>query len=161
MEANLESVTRALGRTPEILKTRVEALSEAQLRARVAPDEWTMIEMIAHLRDANELIAWRLDKILKEDNPTFAFAGVNERVAQSDYNALDVKQLLDEFTRDRSAIVERLEHLTPEQWARRAIHQTHGERDVAGQMQIFVEHDAGHLDQLERVIQKLKEIPNE
>jgi hypothetical protein len=149
------SVLDALPQTPEILRTRIEGLSAEKLRERVAPDEWTVQEIIAHLRDANELITWRLDKMLVEENPTFAFASVNERVAQRNYNALDVEQVLDEFTRERAAIVARLENLTPYEWARRATHLTYGERDVAGQLRIFVDHDAEHLNQLNGIIEQL------
>jgi hypothetical protein len=153
---NRTDVIAAIRATPAQVQRYAQGLNDAQLRERVEPNEWTVLEIVAHLRDAEELLAWRIDKVLTEEHPTFAYAGVDERVRAHDYNRGNLRDYVDEFAARRAKIVAQLEALSEADWARTAFHQTYGELTMQGVVEIFVNHDAEHLRQLQRIVERLR-----
>jgi hypothetical protein len=44
-------ITKALRATPVVLRTLVNEVDDGRLRRRLAPEEWAIIEVVAHLAD--------------------------------------------------------------------------------------------------------------
>jgi len=53
-----------LAATPARLRSLLEDIPDVQLRARPAPDRWSLLEIAAHLSDADLVIGYRVRTIL-------------------------------------------------------------------------------------------------
>ena len=53
-----------LAATPARLRSLLEDIPDVQLRARPAPDRWSLLEIAAHLSDADLVIGYRVRAIL-------------------------------------------------------------------------------------------------
>jgi hypothetical protein len=55
--------------TPLVLRTLVNGVDDGRLRRRPAPGEWAIIEVVAHLADAEERALSRVRRMLAEEDP--------------------------------------------------------------------------------------------
>ena len=108
--------------------------------------EWTAHEIVLHLVAVEEAV-WqaRLAQLRVEDGPTWAWVepGPWDGAAGS-----TMAGALATFTARRSTTIAHLEGLDDAGWRRHGIHATFGELDVAGLVQVALDHDAVHLASL-------------
>jgi hypothetical protein len=91
--------------SPVILKRLVAGLDDDQIRARPAPGEWAVIEVVAHMADVDERAHARLRRMLAEDNP-FLPAFDQEALAEERcYIKMDLAEELARYQRTRAAHV--------------------------------------------------------
>jgi DinB superfamily len=139
--------------TPIMLRTLLAGLPP-DVVARPNPEGWSVKDVVAHLHDA-ESIAFteRIRRMIDEDNPAIQSIDPPRRLAQGDYAARTLPDLLDDLARLRSTHVPWLESLTAEQLARTGVHDTAGTitpRDVVHQ---WAFHDLAHLRQIMEMLQ--------
>ncbi|MFZ0904419.1 MAG: DinB family protein, partial [Mycobacterium sp.] len=66
---------------------------------RPAPDVWSPLEYLGHLRESMAFHRWLIERALAEDNPLIPMVDPDESVAQSKYNEADRAQLIAQFDR--------------------------------------------------------------
>lgn len=72
METATESLVEEYGRGYEMLREAVEGLSEAEIRFKPAPEQWSIHQIIVHLADSELVSTHRLKKVLTEEEPLLA-----------------------------------------------------------------------------------------
>lgn len=99
---------------PAAIHTLVEGASEQELSFRPAPGEWSVVEILRHLGDTEDIRQMRFDRMLAEDNPTL------DRPAPTsgERDSQDAHVLLARYERLCNLALERLSKLTDEQWQR-------------------------------------------
>jgi DinB family protein len=99
---------------PRELRELVQGATDEMLQFRSGPDEWSVVEILRHLGDVEEMRHMRLDRMLAEENPLLqrAVPQPGERDSQ------DAAVLLDRWERLRTRALERLERMSEEQWRR-------------------------------------------
>jgi len=113
-------------------------------------ENWSVVEVICHLRDAEEISLQRTIAMRDQDHPQII--GYNQEILaqERDYQNAKLSDALDGFVSFREQHLAVLSALVPEQWDRS------GQHDEIGQITIFamiihkVSHDAVHCAQIVR-----------
>jgi hypothetical protein len=124
-------------------------LSESVLATPTLPGKWSIKELICHFRRMEEVFADRFNRMLTQDgaaivpydNPDLdpRFVALTQRPADD---------VLAEYLREREALCQRLEALSPPEWHRKAQHPEFPHYDVHFQAEYMAHHEAHHIYQL-------------
>ena len=115
---------------------------------RPVSDEWSLTEIICHLRDTEaEVNLARLRMLLELDEPFIPARVTDSWAVERDYNSQDMVAALQDFTSARIQSVELLRGLTDE-WGRKARHAIFGPTDLQELVKFMVEHDKLHIRQI-------------
>jgi hypothetical protein len=111
-----------------------------------APREWTPSEIVRHLIAVEELV-WhvRLGQLETDEHPHWAWVEPGQWLGAP---GADLDAVLAAHAAIRGKTVAILDGLGPDGWARRGTHDTYGELDVAGLMDVAADHDDEHLASL-------------
>lgn len=146
--------------TPARLAQDLEGLDADLLAKRPAPERWSIVEVLCHLRDVErEVYAPRLTGLLEVrpgELPLLAGeADMDARNArwagERHYRDEPAAQALAAFVSARGGMLARLERLTPADWSRTGIHPSRGAITLFEQVRRFATHDLSHLRQIELV----------
>ena len=136
---------------PDVFTALLKDCTQEQARAAIGGDEnWSVVEVICHLRDAEERGLERMRALRDDDNPFVAGYDQDAWARERNYAAADLREALDAFLRFRATHVEELAALTPEQWERAGMHQEQGEINIWGHTLHLVAHDTSHAAQIAR-----------
>ena len=151
MYDSIRDLLDALKATPETLKSLLDGISEAQARSAKGGDEgWSVIEVLCHLRDAEEISLQRMEAMRDQENPLIIGYDQEALAHERNYHAADLRDALAEFISFRERRIAALTALTPKQWERT------GQHNEIGQITIFTQaiqnacHDAIHCAQIAR-----------
>jgi hypothetical protein len=86
---------------------------------RPKPSVWSPLEYACHVRDVFRLFDERLRLMLTEDDPLYANWDQDETAIADDYASQDPAVVADELVAAASAIADRFDSVTGEQWDRR------------------------------------------
>ena len=104
-------ILKALRAGPIVLRRLVRNLSEGELRARPAPGEWAIVEVVAHLADTEERALARTRRMLDEDEPALPPYDPAVLAIERGYIDMATTDELDRFERLRSEQADLLESL--------------------------------------------------
>jgi hypothetical protein len=159
-EAYRASLLAALGdddpaavqaRTADALRTLVTDAGDS-LRVRPEPGEWSVLECIGHIADAELVVATRERWILAEDLPEIVGYDQGLWVDRLEHNADDPALLI--------ALLEALRRSNLDLWARRppadrervGRHRERGDESYGLTFRLAAGHDMVHLDQARRAL---------
>ena len=141
----------ALRATPETLTGLLMSVSQEQAQSAKGGDEnWSVVEVVCHLRDAEEISFQRTTAMRDQDIPTIIGYNQEAYARDRDYRHTDLRLALSAFIAFRKQHVAALEALRPEQW------QCGGQHNEFGHVSIFemivhkASHDAIHCAQIAR-----------
>jgi hypothetical protein len=147
----------ALRSTPETLKGLLSQTTLAQARSAKGGDEdWSMVEVICHLRDAEEISLQRVQTIRDQDRPKIARYDQLALARERKYREDDPYAALEAFANFRERHTTMLSALSAEDWQRSA------EFAAFGQMTIFAHtvhklyHDTIHCAQIARQLMSVR-----
>jgi hypothetical protein len=143
-----------LAQTPDQVATAIAGRSERMLARRPAAEAWAPVEVICHLRDAEELFGQRFETILAMPEPPLLEAGPADRWAgERQYRRHDPALALAHFRRRRGESLETLIALAPADWQRGGEHPARGRLSIDMFVALMAWHDDNHLDQLTRALE--------
>jgi hypothetical protein len=143
-----------LARTPDHVGAAIAGRDERLLARRPAPDAWAPVEVVCHLRDAEEMFGLRFETILANDEPVLPDAGPADRWAQDrQYRLHDAAAALAHFRRRRGESLETLIGLAPAAWQRGGERRTRGRLTIDRLVALMAWHDDNHLEQLTRAVE--------
>ncbi|MEO9255101.1 MAG: DinB family protein [Tepidiformaceae bacterium] len=148
MDTRLDSMLT----TQDVLAALVVEASDELLD--FAPDEqWTARTVLAHLRD-HEYLSMRpaLERALAEDVPEIYFIEDAEWAARHDPTHETREQLLAAFALQRRTSLSILRALRPQEWQRGIRHTTLGAFTIDRLVDLWLEHDARHIAQIEALV---------
>jgi hypothetical protein len=145
-------ILKALTAGPIVLRRLVRDLPDETIRARPAPGEWAIVEVVAHLADTEERTIGRTRRMLSEDEPALAPYDPDELAIERGYIEMGVADELDRFEALRVEQVELLEGLTDEGWVRIGDHGEHGRITIQQLAAHTAGEDADHFAQIARMI---------
>ncbi len=127
----------------------VTGLSDDAVRWRPEPGRWSMLEVLAHLRDEErEDFRRRLGLML--ENPTADWPRIDPAgwVSQRDYNNLDPRAVVAEFKHERVASIQWLVGLVETDWSQSKPHPAEGAFHAGDLLAAWAAHDLVHLRQI-------------
>jgi uncharacterized damage-inducible protein DinB len=133
--------------TPVVLRALVRDLDSDSAR-RAGEGEWAVIQVVAHLADAEERAVERVRLMSTEDEPQLFGYDQEELAAERNYLAMDLGEQLDRFERLRNERVAVLSALTLADWQRTARHSDYGLITIQDLMAHMAKHDIIHLAQV-------------
>jgi hypothetical protein len=143
-----------LASTPGQVADVIAGWSERVLARRPAPAAWAPVEVICHLRDAEEMFGERFAAILAMDEPALPEAGPGGRWAEErQYLRHDAVTALAHFRRRRGESLETLVATSPSDWQRGGEHATRGRLTIDMLVAQMAWHDDNHLEQLTRAVE--------
>ncbi len=143
-----ESFIAVMLSTPAVISGLLKQASGPVLTQRPIPSEWSLTEIICHLRDTElEVNLPRLRMLLELDEPFIPARVTAEWAKERDYNNQDFSQALADFTSARMQMADLLQGLTVE-WQRKARHAIFGPTDLQELVKFMAEHDKLHVRQI-------------
>lgn len=137
----------------DILGHILQGVTDDQARAlRDGPDGWSILEIVCHLRDFDEIFHSRAQMMQAQDQPQLPAYDHEAMAVERTYQGEDLAQAYSALQASRERFIAFLADLTPEQWERDGVHP---ERDsftmTDAAMQVGL-HDLDHLEQITRVL---------
>jgi hypothetical protein len=141
----------ALRATPDVLTQVLRDVTQTQARnARGGDENWSIVEVMCHLRDAEERAVERLRLMRDGHEPTLAGYDQEAWARERNYAAADLRRALDSFLRFRAAHVAELTVLPPQAWERVGFHAEFGRITIMTHTLHIVSHDFFHAAQIAR-----------
>lgn len=140
------------GETPTILMQLAANASGEQLTKRPSPNKWSVGEILAHLAEDEIATAWRYRQMVEHSGIELAGFDQDLWARMGDYASREPQESLALFRLLRTANLQFLRGLTPEQWQCFGIHAERGRitvRDLAVHM---AGHDANHIEQIRKIL---------
>ncbi len=139
--------------TCETLGHVLQDLTANQARAlRDGDDGWSIIEILCHLRDFDEIFYQRAVMMLKLEYPQLPGYDHEAMAIERAYQQEDLQDAYKTLRSSRQRFIQFFEALSPQQWERGGVHP---ERDsftmTDAAMQVGL-HDLDHLEQITRVL---------
>ncbi len=140
--------------TPKKLERFLKKVSPAKLRKRPAPNRWSIGEILAHLADAEIVIAWRVRSILGAPGTPIQAFDQESWVIAGHYEKRNPSESVAQFCAVRAANLRLYQSLSPEQWKHYGIHSERGQESVEHIVRMMAGHDLNHLKQIEAILGK-------
>ena len=141
----------ALRATPSVLEALLRGCTQEQARtARGGDERWSVIEVVCHLRDAEERALERLRSMRDEVSPHLAAYDQEHWARERNYAAADLREALAAFIHFRRQHIAELEALLADQWERMGQHEEQGHITISSQTLHMVSHDMIHAAQIAR-----------
>ena len=136
---------------PEIYEALLRGVTQEQAQAARGGDEgWSVVEVVCHLRDAEECGLERLRAMRDQDDPPLPGYDQERWAAERNYAAADLRQALAAFLGFRAQHIAELSALLPEGWERAGQHAEQGRITISAHTLHLVSHDAIHAAQIAR-----------
>jgi hypothetical protein len=125
----------------------LEGITDLELDFRTSPDAWTAREIAHHLGDSEINSAFRLRKLVAEDDTVIQ--GYNEvEFAKRLYYDRPIDYSLAAMTAARNSSAELLERLTDEEWTRVGTHTEFGAFGLIDWLESYTSHPYDHAAQI-------------
>ncbi len=125
---------------------------EQAQQLREEPDGWTILEIICHVRDHQEIYFDRVKRMVAEDTPTLATFDRIAMVTERNYAGQNLREVFDNFVQTRQAFIEFVSTLDDAQWDRGGQHPLTGDVTVKTPTLHTVLHDIDHAEQIGRIL---------
>jgi FMN phosphatase YigB (HAD superfamily) len=147
------SISAILRATPAALQNLTDRLPPVAWSERPHPEEWSLTEILCHLRDVElEVNLPRLEKLVAERNPFIAGQDTDRWAEERFYLHQDGQAALGRFAGARKALLATLSTLAPDDWLRTARHTIFGPTDLRELAGIIAAHDRLHIQQLQAIL---------
>jgi len=141
----------ALRATPEVLEALLDGCTQEQATAARGGDEgWSIVEVVCHLRDAEEQALARMRLMRDTTNPVIAAYDQERWARERHYAQASLREALAAFNRFRAQHVAELAQLSPQEWERSGRHEEQGTITISSHTLHIVSHDALHAAQIAR-----------
>ncbi|HND48138.1 MAG TPA: DinB family protein [Anaerolineales bacterium] len=152
-----EAIMAIQASVPAVLDTFFRGLSAETWKHKPASSEWTLTELVCHLRDTErEIHHMQLKLFNGQDEPFIPRPDTGIWANQRDYLHEDGPSALHEFAKARSMTLSMLQNTPDVEWDRKARHAIFGPtnfREVAG---FIADHDRLHVQQALSLLKKLQ-----
>ena len=158
---SIEIILTILKETPPRLAKLTPGLNLAQLHTAPSIGEWSVSEVLAHLRACNEVWGgYYIMTILAQHNPTIRAINPRTWIKNTDYLEQEFQPSLRAFTKQRKKLLAKLEPLPPKEWRRtntligagKPLQQT-----LLAHADGLARHERAHIKQIERTINALQD----
>ena len=151
MYDTIHDLMNAYQATPETLKALLRNYSQGEFTsAHGVEQEWSVVEVVCHLRDTEEASLRRTLLMRDEKNPQLTARDPAKLAIEQNYASTPLDLALSTFLQLRATHVQELIALAAEQWECTGEHISAGPITISGQIAHLVAHDAIHLAQIAR-----------
>ena len=120
-------------------------LDEAHLSRPGDDGGWSMRQVVAHLRDAEGVLRFRVQLMIEQDNPTLESLAVFAWAAAGDDRPETTAAIFQTYEASRRETLALLHRLPPSDWQRTGQHKEFGQVTIQQQASYFSAHEQTHL----------------
>jgi len=153
-----EEILALLEETPERIAAATAGLAAAGARTSPRAGEWSLNDILAHLRACADVGGDAIARILAEDHPTLTAVDPRVHVTETDYPRADFASSLRAFARQRTRSLGVLRRLTPKEWSRSARvlgRSRTREESVLSYAHWLARHERAHYPEIERLARRV------
>jgi uncharacterized damage-inducible protein DinB len=147
-----------LGKDITIIGYMLESASAEDLRTyRDGGDGWTVLEVLGHLRDYEELFIKRAQLTLTEESPALPNPNPDELAVTNQYNHQNAQAVFDKWAESRREFIKLLEGVADDDWERAGNHPRRGHFTLNDQLLLTAWHDVNHIEQIAHILVEKKQ----
>jgi len=152
---SIDSVMGVLRSTPAVVLGLTHGLPPSAWCYESGSEEWTLTELVCHLRDTEREVHHAQLKIFHEQNEPFVpRPDTAVWASQREYREEDGQSALLEFLSARKETIELLTTISDDNWSRKARHAIFGPTDFLEVVKFMADHDRLHIQQAWRLLQR-------
>jgi hypothetical protein len=122
---------------------------------RPAVKEWSLTEVMCHLRDVErEVHQERFRALIEKDNPFIQGVSADEWAETRQYKLEDGPKAMNEFLEARASTIVMLDDLDEKTWQREGRHAFFGQTSTHEILSLVVRHDDIHWQQISRLLER-------
>ena len=138
------------------LKRLTRGLTPKQLKWQPEPGKWSIVQILAHLADAEIVGSWRMRSIIGADGITLQPFDQDAWASVFQYAMRDAGHSLGVFRVLRENNLMMLKALPRDAWDKHGMHLERGKETLSHLVRMFAGHDTNHLVQIERIVTQIK-----
>ena len=139
--------------TPSRLERLVAGVRRPLLTHRPAHDRWSILEIVAHMTDAELAMGWRLRSMLATPGVKLAWFDQDHWARKLDYNSRALRPQLVQFRASREGNLALLRSVPNRRWRTGyGVHELRRRQTVAEFVQLEAAHDLAHLRQIRAIL---------
>jgi hypothetical protein len=140
-----------LRQTPLEVAALLEGLSEEMMTHQPVDKGWAIRNVVSHIRDAQGVLAYRLDLFLKGERPILESQAVFAWATDEKERPASTFEIFESYKNSRQATLDKLETIRLEDWWRSGWHEEFGNVTIKQQASYFALHEITHLPQLDKL----------
>lgn len=151
----IDEVLVRLAAQPKEIAALTTNLPRARLHRSRIRGEWSVNDVLAHLRSCGDMWGKYMATILAEDHPTIRAMNPTTWIKQTNYPELEFAPSFRAFTKQRADLLALLRPLPKAAWSRRATVTGAGrprERTVFDYAQWLANHERSHVKHIGRLV---------
>ncbi|HLF72607.1 MAG TPA: DinB family protein [Dehalococcoidia bacterium] len=139
-------IIEALKHLADVVEAELAGVPNDVLSARPSDDEWSLKQVVGHLRFADDIWYKRLYMVCTQTDPVLpTFAG-EDAALEAARNATDLRPYIEGLRASRPRIVDLLSHAID--WTRIGNWRGEGRRSLKQLAEYLVSHDSDHIAQI-------------
>ena len=139
--------------TPSELARRLDGVADSDLVRRPRAEKWSIVEIVAHLADAELAMGWRLRNMLANPGVILTWWDQAQWAEKFGYAKRDVKQSVATFTALRESNLRLLRTVPRARWVEcYGVHEVRGRQTVDEFVTMEAAHDLNHLRQIDAIL---------
>jgi tRNA-binding protein len=144
-----------LSTTARRLRELIAGRAVEELSSTPDAAKWSVVQILAHLADAEVVAGWRIRSILAEDGIALQPFDQDTWAETFHYAAADPFESCQLFEANRTALLSLLRRVDRSLYARHGMHAERGRETIEHLIRLYAGHDLNHLAQMERLIAQL------
>lgn len=154
---NLEGILAVLRTTPAVVQSLTGTCSRTDWRKHPIQGEWSLLEIICHLRDVEREVNLPRFELLKNAmNPFILGVDTDRWAVERHYNDQDESTVYTDFCMNRSKLLEIIGRYSPSEWQSTLRHSFFGPTTRQELAKFIAAHDRDHINQISQTIAHLE-----
>jgi DinB superfamily len=141
-----------MAETPGHLRTLVTGATPRELAWKPSPTRWSVVQILAHLADAEVVGAWRFRSVLAADGLPLQAYDQNAWASAFRYENTDPMASLTLFEALRHSTLHVLRSVDPGRLEHAGLHEERGRESISQLVRMYAGHDLNHRSQVEGLI---------
>jgi hypothetical protein len=146
-EAHRRLITRLRQQADDVSRLTA-GLDEASLAQRIAPEKWSLKELVCHLHRVQEVFERRVESMVSGENPAITSYMPDGDTEFESMVSRPAKDSIAAFLESRERLAGQWEELSPAEWHSPGRHPDFPHYDVHFQIEYMVHHEAHHIYQM-------------
>lgn len=149
IQISQQQLLQRVSQTATTLQSLLPSLSSTEWRWRPQAGEWSVTEIICHLRDVDrEIHLPRILSLINQDDPFMPGVASDDWAIERNYQAQDGPEALNEFLTGRAELMSNMPPIGNPLWERRGRHTFFGPTSFYEITCLVAEHDELHVEQV-------------
>lgn len=153
---SLKAYLAILRSTPAAINTLIKSIDQDSFYAHPIKSEWSLIEILSHLRDVDDKVNLPRVKMLKtEKEPFFSAQLTDEWAKDGHYLNNNITNTLNQYNASRKTLINNILELTDQDWRKTITHTIFGPTSPLEIIKFMAQHDRLHVQQIYKTTKSL------